>query len=465
MDRDEITRWLDEHDIDTVRTEGVNLDGVVIGKYVSRSKFERALTSGVALSDINAFACDISGSPQFGWWAEWRPSFFGDILQRPDPATLVIQPGTPGLAACVVDHTDVEGRALPVCSRTIVRQLVDQIGELGYEVRMSAELEAVAFEESFAEARAKGYRALTPLAGGDPRPAYSITVAHEMDTLLGEARRRLTAMGIPWEVMNKEFASGQFEINLEPADPVTFADRQIRLKQVLREVALEQGHSVTFMPTPRGGVLPEVYGSGLHLHHSLWRGGEPAFYDASAPGNRSTTMLHWLGGLLATMRGSMLLLAPTMNSYRRLAGFGGGPHAVTWCDENKTTAIRTISRAPSLARIEHRVACADANPYLLAAAVLAGGLAGLEEQIEPPDEFRYIAWQVPERIPQLPRSMVESAEAMEGDERLTKKLGTEFVDYWLHTRRWEWLMFHSGGADPQAIEPTDWELHRYFETV
>lgn len=465
MDREEILRWLEEHNIDTVRTEGISLDGVAIGKYVSRNKFERALSSGVALSDVNAFACDITGTPQFGWWAEWRPSFFGDVLQRPDPATLVIQPGTPGLAACVVDHTDVEGRPLPVCARTIVRQLTEQIAELGYEVRMSAELEATAFEESPAEARVKGYRDLTPLGGMINSPAYSVSVAHEMDAFLAEVRRRLVAMDIPWEVMNKEFVPGQFEINLEPSDPVTFADRHMRLKQLLREVALEQGLTVTFMPTPRAGAMPDTYGNGLHLHHSLWRNGEPAFYDSSAPGRRSTVMQHWIGGLIATMPGSVSLLAPTINSYRRLTGFGGGPHAASWCDENKTTALRTISRAPSLARIEHRLASSDANPYLLAATVLAGGLVGLEEDIEAPDEFRYLAWNIPDRIPQLPRTILEAAEALEADEHLTKKLGVEFVDYWLNTRRWEWMMFHTTGGDPEATEPTDWELRRYFELV
>lgn len=330
---------------------------------------------------------------------------------------------------------------------------------------MSAELEATAFEESPAEARAKGYRDLTPLGGMVRAPNYTVSVAHEMDPLLAEVRRRLDAMDIPWEVTNKEVAPGQFEINLEPSDAVTFADRHMRLKQVLREVALEQGHMVTFMPTPRAGAIPETYGSGLHLHHSLWRNGQPAFYDDSAPGRRSEVMLHWIGGLIATMPGSISLLAPTINSYRRMSGFGGGPHTATWCDENKTTALRTVSRAPSLARIEHRVACSDANPYLLAAAVLAGGLAGLEEAIEAPDEFRYIAWQVPERIPQLPRSILEAAEALEADERLTKQLGVEFVDYWLNARRWEWLQFHTTGGDPAATEPTDWELRRYFELV
>lgn len=463
MDRDDVSRWLDEHRVDTVRTEGTRPDGVVIGKYVSRSKFQKALDSGLAVSDLGLQ--DMAGGPQMGWWADWRPPFLADVLQRPDPATLVLQPGTPGLAACVADHTDVDGRPLPICVRSIVRQLAEQIAELGYEVRMSAELEATAFEESAAEARAKGYRDLTPLGGRVSAPLYSISVAHEMDGFLGEVRRRLGAMDIPWEVMNKEIAPGQFEVNLEPADPVTFADRHIRLKQVLREVALELGHTVTFMPTPREGFPPEAYGSGLHLHHSLWRDGQPAFYDESAPERRSTLMMHWIGGLLATMAGSVSLVAPTINSYHRLSGFGGGPNTPTWCGENKTTALRTVSRAPSLARIEYRVASSDANPYLLAAAVLGGGLAGIEERIEPPDEFPYIAWNVPERIAQLPSGIVEAADALEADERLTKKLGSEFVDYWLYTRRWEWVTFHTTGGDPSATEPTDWELRRYFETV
>jgi glutamine synthetase len=165
------------------------------------------------------------------------------------------------------------------------------------------------------------------------------------------------------------------------------------------------------------------------------------------------------------MHGAVSLLAPTINSYRRMAGMGGGPHVAAWGDENKSVALRTISRAPSLARVEYRVACSDANPYLLIATVLAGGLAGLEESIEAPDEFAYFAWNIPDRVPHLPATITEAAEALQADERLGKRLGTEFVDYWINTRRWEWMMFHTSGSDPRSSEPTDWELTRYFEVV
>jgi glutamine synthetase len=165
------------------------------------------------------------------------------------------------------------------------------------------------------------------------------------------------------------------------------------------------------------------------------------------------------------MPGAVSVLAPTINSYRRMVGFAAAPTTPTWGEENKSTALRVISRSEKLARIEHRVASADVNVYLALAVILAGGLAGLDRAIEPPAEHPGLAWGEPPGTLQLPASISRAADELERDPLLADVLGHPFVDYWLGGRRWEWLMFHTAGGDEVATTVTDWELNRYFELV
>jgi glutamine synthetase len=176
-------------------------------------------------------------------------------------------------------------------------------------------------------------------------------------------------------------------------------------------------------------------------------------------------MRHWIGGLMATMPAAHSFLTPTINSYRRMVGFAAAPLVVSWAEENKSTALRVISRAEGIARVEHRVGAGDLNPYLALAAILAGGIVGIEQEIEPPDELRVLAWGLPDRFPDLPPSITAAAEALAQDKLLTDVIGEAAVDHWVNTRRWEWMMFHTTGGDAQASAVTDWELQRYFEVV
>ncbi len=147
-------------------------------------------------------------------------------------------------------------------------------------------------EEPIQQARQANFKNLTPLGGPATKMAYLTQRSPEFLPILRSATDRLEAMGIPWEAFNDEAAPGQFELNLAPADPVTTADRTVRAKRALRDAAYEHGHTVTFMARP----FP-IYGSGLHLHLSLWRDGAPAFADGDL-------IRHWVGGCLATVAGA-----------------------------------------------------------------------------------------------------------------------------------------------------------------
>jgi glutamine synthetase len=442
--------------IRVVRTEGAVPDGPLIGKYLSRDKFERSLPMGPALADF-AFAYDLSGTPQLGWWHDWRRPFLGDVHQRPDLDTLTVI--RPGVASCIVDFVGVDGTPLPVCPRSVLKNVVARLAANGYAAKAACEIEGMAFTESYAEAKAKNFRDLTPL-GAPQALAYLTHDAYRMRPLLDEVARRLDAMGIGWEAWSAEAAPGQFEINLPAIDPVAAADAAVRVRSVCREAAVDLGLSVTFMAKPT-----ESYGSGMHIHHSLQRDGRSAFYDATSPDGRTAVMRHWIGGLIATMPAAHSFLTPTINSYRRMVGFAAAPLVVSWGEDNKSTALRVISRSEKLARVEHRLGAGDLNPYLGIAAILAGGIVGIEQAIEPPDELRALAWGLPDRFPYLPATITGAADALEKDKAFADAIGPVMAEHWAASRRWEWMMYHTTGGDPEADAVTDWELNRYFELI
>ena len=444
--------------INVVRTEGVGTDGLVLGKHLSRAKFERSLPLGPAVSDL-MFLFDLRGTPQVAWWDDWRQPALGDIHQRPDLDTLVPIAHRPGLAACIVDHVDVDGNEIPVCPRLTLKRVVERLASHGFAARAAIEIEGMVFTESYDEARAKDYRDLTPL--GIPQAlGYLTHDAYRMHPFMDEVIHRLDGMGIEWDAWVDEAAPGQFELNFPAHDPVTAADHAMRARGVFKETAIDMGRSVTFMAKPT-----DAYGSGAHIHHSLTRDGQPVFYDANAPENRSQLMRHWIGGLMSTMPAAHSFLTPTINSYRRMADFQAAPVVASWAEENKSTALRVVSRSEKLARVEHRVGAADLNPYLAMAAILAGGIVGIEQAVEPPPETRIIAWGLPDSYPYLPKSITASAAALEADKALIDVIGTVMCSHWINTRKWEWTMFHTTGGDAEATTVTDWELNSYFELI
>jgi glutamine synthetase len=436
-----------------VRIDGTTLDGPTVGKFLSPTRFEACLPEGVCLADF-ALAADLAGTPQLGWWGDWRQPALGDMYLRPDPSTGVADPDASHITCYLGSFTALDGTPLPVCPRSVLHAQIERLARLGYQARAAFELEFFLVDESIGRARQQGFTGLTPLGGPGHKLPYVTQRGPEFLPILRSTAWRLERLGIPWEAFNEEAAPGQFELNLAPADPLTAADWTVRAKGALRAAAYEHGRAVTFMARP----FPS-YGSGLHLHLSLWRDGSPCF-DAGGD-----ALGHWVGGSLATAAGALSVCAPTINSFRRQVDFAAAPTTPTWGEDNRGVAVRTISRPGGSARVEHRMAAADANPYLVAAVVLAGGLAGLEQRIDPPAPSTNLPWGLPDGHDRLPASITAAAEALAADERLRKGLGDGFVDHWVESRRWEWLMYHSEGDDPDPAEVTDWERRRYFEWV
>ena len=430
-----------------------------MGKYCQRSKFIKTLPDGHGIADMS-LATDLAGLPHLLFWHPFRHETLGDIALKPDLETLITDGKDPNLAHCICDFTQVDGTPINLCPRTNLKRLVAEIAELGYEVKATCELEFYLFKDSFADARRKKYQNLESVGASKLQTIYLLRNAYHAKPFMDEVTKRMNQLAIHWEGWNDENGVGQVELNLTPSDPVTIADATTRTKQIIYEVAVDFDMSVTFMAHPIPG-----YSSGMHIHHSLTRDGVSAFFNADNPGNHSDLLRHWIGGIIRTMPAATSYLCPTINSYRRLTEFAGPPMTATWAEENKSCALRLISRSAGVTRIEHRLGAGDLNPYLGLAVILAGGMAGIRHQIAPPEEFVYIGWCLPDSFKKLPRSITTAAEALQNDNHLKEILGAEEVEYWIKTRKLEWLSFHTEGGDPDARQPTSWEYQRYFEVI
>ncbi len=435
-----------------VRLEATNHEGSLLGKNVSPAKFEAGKESGFAFADI-LFAIDLNNEIVLGdAFPEWRGNLY-DIQMVPDLTTLV--EWKPGLDAVIGDYWLNDGRPVPICPRNLVKRLVGRLADHGYAATAAVEIEATLFQESVHEARSKGYRDLTPL-GGSTGATYHLARSSDWVACREAIVDRLDQVGIAWEAGTDEAAPGQTELNLAPTDPLRLGDSWARTRQVMREVAHERGHTVSFMAKPTAG-----FGQGAHINISLQSDGVNRFFAEDGP---SELMTHAVGGLLATMAGATSVVMPQITSYRRLVDLTGPPTTISWGVNNKTAAVRAITGHPRYSRLEYRLPGADVNPYLAIAVVLAGVLAGIERRIEPPAQVAEMAWVLPDSagVPRIPDTMSKAGAALDADPLLRAYLGDEFVDFWVASRRWEWMEFHTKGGDPYA-ELSAWESQRYFE--
>jgi glutamine synthetase len=252
-----------------------------------------------------------------------------------------------------------------------------------------------------------------------------------------------------------EWGLGQHEVNVRYADVLESADRHVVFKQCLKETADRHGVSVTFMAKPHA----ERAGSSCHIHLSLWRDGHNVFAgdeDLGVPQVRGSKELRWfLGGCLRWVPELMVLLAPTVNSYKRFVDGSWAPTRLAWSYDNRTAGFRLVGHDQSL-RVECRIPGADCNPYLALAALAACGRLGIEQQLEPPPAFVGDAYGLDSLTP-LPGSLRDAIDSFEASTMAIDVLGADVLQHYVHAYRTEQAAFDA------AV--TDWERRRYFERI
>lgn len=438
-------------EISTVVVGGCDQNGIFRAKRVPAERFAASERPGVEFSEY-LWVMDYDDYPQprpdgyEQWWPEWATGF-GDTEAVADLSTLRRVPWLERTAMVLCDFRYGDGRVYELSPRDVLRGVIERFEALGLEPRLAPEFEFIVFhetEETALEKRFQGMRALSP------RPtAYGGLQGTIDEHVIGRLVEELAAFRVPVEAWNPEGAPGQYELNIPHAAALDAADHGFLFKHGVKEVCALQGMTATFMAK----LNSLDYGSSLHVHQSLWREGEPAFHDPGREDGMSPLFRNYVAGQLQTLAEFMPIWMPTPNSYKRAGAYTAAGTTESWGADNKSLTLRALAHDGASARLEHRVPGADANIYLVLAAMLAGGLHGIENELEPPPPVVGDAYAMP-GLAALPTTLHDSIDGFERSTVAKEYLGEDFVRRYTASRRWE--------VEQALIEVSEWELKRYF---
>jgi glutamine synthetase len=450
---DDLRQLVAVDDVDTVLVCFPDMQGRLMGKRVTGRYFVDNVLDGTIEACDYLLAVDVDMTPLPGYtFANWDTGY-GDMSAVPDLATLRLVPwiSKTALVMCDLVH---EGTTDPiqVSPRQVLRRQLERAAALGLTVKIGAELEFFLFKDTYADARQKDYKGLTPFS--DWIEDYHILQTTRDEPIIRQIRNGMDAAGVPVEFSKGEAGFGQHEINLVYAEALEMADRHAIYKNGAKEIAAANDVAITFMAK---WTMDDV-GSSCHIHSSVWGDGgttSMAVHDSDDPRALSPMVRHWLGGLVAASRELTWLFAPNVNSYKRFMPDSWAPTAIAWGDDNRTCGLRIVGHGAHR-RVESRIPGADVNPYLAYAGVIAAGLHGIEHELDPGPAFEGNAYESPD-VTRIPSTLVEAIDLFEGSTIAREAFGDEVHHHLLNTARQEWLAFNR--------TVTDWELLRGFERL
>lgn len=435
--------------IDTVVVAMVDMQGRLIGKRFQAEYFVDGAHEETHACDY-LLANDIDMEPVPGYAAASWEQGYGDFVMKPDLATLRVLPWLEGTALVLADVLDHHHHDLAHSPRAMLKAQIARLKKAKMRPFFASELEFYLFDESYESAHAKRYAGLK--TAGQYIEDYHILQTTKEEGVMRAIRKGLEGAGIPVENSKGEWGPGQEEINVRYADALEMADRHVILKNAVKEIAWAQGKAVTFMAKWNYALA----GSSSHIHASLWdeAGKASLFHDPKAEHGMSRLMRSFVAGQLKYARDITWFLAPYVNSYKRFQVGTFAPTKAVWSRDNRTAGFRLCGEGTRAVRIECRVGGADLNPYLAFAALIAAGLAGVEEKLalDPPHSGDAYTGK---DLPEVPKTLREATDCLAGSRMLRAALGDAVVDHYVHTARWEQFEYDR--------RVTDWELARGFE--
>ena len=375
---------------------------------------------------------------------------FPDSRIRPDLSTYRVLPWADKTARLLCEPYYTDGRPAMAAPRTVARTLLSELESMGYRLFSG-------FEYEFYLVHRDNFQ--------PPFPGIQIfaTLRNNFDEdLIYQILRGMSAVGVDIITSNAEYGPGQMEINFAPAPGIEAADDAFTFKNGVKEIAQRNGYMASFMTKP----YTDQSANGCHYHHSLLDAKTGRNLFASQDGSLTDVCRWWLGGQIAHAAALCALAAPTVNCGKRYKLYSFAPTNATWGIENRTTGFRMKNLDSRSAHIENRLPCGASNPYLVMAGVLAAGLDGLKNKIEPPAETSGIAYGL-EGVTDLPTRLEESLDALEADAILRAALGEEFIKLFVAVKRHEIGKARTAMVEYESPEFNntvhEWERAEYFE--
>jgi len=449
VDASQARQLVIERELSHVKVGVFDVDGVLRGKYISREKFFSALDNGFGFCDV-----------VLGWDVKDQlydnVSYTGWHTGYPD-ASVRIVPDTcrnlPLEGDALLFLGEFSNQAEQVCPRNLLKRVLTKASDMGMELFSAFEYEFFVFNETPHSVREKNYRNMVPMAPAEF--GYSmIRSSAESDTyqmLLDLSKK----MDFDLEGLHEETGPGVLEAAITYKEALRSADDAALFKTFTKVALQKQNKMATFMAR----WSPDYPGQSGHIHLSIRdKAGKALFHDATQAHNMSRTMRQFVGGLQKLMPEFLAMIAPTINSYRRLVpGFWAPTEASVGID-NRTCAIRIIPGSEKAQRLEYRIAAADANPYVILSAVIASGLWGIEHEADIEVMVAGNAYdQKHAEHLRLPTNLMEAAQRFKASDIARDYLGDEFVDHFAASREWEVREFRK--------HISHWELERYFEII
>ncbi len=443
-----LTSQIRAGEIDTVITACPDVFGRLVGKRFTGKFFLDSVARHGTHACNYLLTVNIEMEPQDGFQlANWENGF-GDFEMRPDQSTLRLLPWQPGTVLILCDFLRHDGQPVQEAPRSLLRRQIENCAKKGFVCFTASELEFFLFNQTYPDAFAADYRGLRP--SSDYRIDYHTMQPSRDEPLMRQLRNQMSAARVPVESSKGEWGRGQHEINFVYDHPLAMADMHTVFKQGVKEIAAQHGKCVTFMAKPWAAEV----GSSCHIHISLWRAGKNLFWD-SAGKDGSKAFREFLGGLLKYSPELCYFFAPGINSYKRYQPASWAPTKMAWSHDNRTVGFRVVGLGDAF-RIENRMPGADANPYLAFAAMMAAGMAGIEEHLDCGPSYQGNAY-ADARLRALPKTLGEAADLLDLSKMARRAFSDSIVDFYVHTARLEFQAFND------AV--TDWERTRYFERI
>jgi glutamine synthetase len=438
---------IEEGAVDSVVVALTDMQGRLVGKRCSARYFlDDVLRHGTEACNY-LLAVDVDQNTVGGYAMSSWDSGYGDFVLRPDYKTLRMIPWQDRTAMVQCDVTWHDGAPVKPSPRQVLQAQLARLDEHRLKAFVGTELEFIAFETSYEEGWNSRYLGLTPI--NQYNVDYSILGIDRAEGLLGPIRRGMEGAGLYVESVKGECNLGQHEIAFRYDEALATCDNHVVYKTGAKEIAASLGKSLTFM-----SKFDEREGNSCHIHLSFRSQDGEAVMAGDRPHGFSQLMEHFLAGQLAVLREFTLLFAPNINSYKRYVDGSFAPTAVAWGLDNRTCALRVVGEGHSL-RMENRVPGGDVNPYMATAALIAGGLHGIENRLELEPAFDGNAYD--SHGARVPQDLAEARTLFAHSVLARKVFGEDVVEHYVHAADIELADYRRS--------VTDWERVRGFERL